>query len=246
MKKFFQKLSNMISENYEPIFHQEFRHVYKTPYTQYDDIYLLSFGFLKLIDSALKFSKNDIINEYKHSKDNDDIADKLFNKAKYPDGELLGFYNYSNYDLEKLATNKSNIYNKFNEYINSFDENTQKVFENYEFNTVIDFLHANDLLFDLLKNLNNLDLKEYKTRNFKNMKSSYESFLNEFYIWKDLRNEAPSGINAENFIPYSLIKILLEDVNLKKKKQIKIFDPFCRDGFLLFETKRLIQEINPM
>ena len=100
MKKFFQKLSNMISENYEPIFHQEFRHVYKTPYTQYDDIYLLSFGFLKLIDSALKFSKNDIINEYKHSKDNDDIADKLFNKAKYPDGELLGFYNYSNYDLE--------------------------------------------------------------------------------------------------------------------------------------------------
>ena len=77
------------------------------------------------------------------------------------------------------------------------------------------------------------------------MKSSYESFLNEFYIWKDLRNEAPSGINTENFIHNSLIKILLEDVNLKKKKQIKIFDPFCRDGFLLFETKRLIQEINP-
>lgn len=245
MKKFFQKLSNMISENYEPIFHQEFRHLYKTQYTQYDDIYLLSFGFLKLIDSALKFSKNDIINEYKQSKDDEDIANKLFNKAKYPDGELLGFYNYSNYDLEKLSENKTNVYNNFNEYINSFDENTQKVFENYEFNTVIDFLHANDLLFDLLKNLNNLDLKEYKTRNFKNMKSSYESFLNEFYIWEDLRNEAPSGINVENFLPYSLIKILLEDVNLKKKKQIKIFDPFCRDGFLLFETKRLIQEINP-
>uniref|UniRef100_UPI0037DDC69F N-6 DNA methylase n=1 Tax=Methanobrevibacter smithii TaxID=2173 RepID=UPI0037DDC69F len=245
MKKFFQKLSNMISENYEPIFHPEFRHLYKTQYTQYDDIYLLSFGFLKLIDSALKFSKNDIINEYKQSKDDEDIANKLFNKAKYPDGELLGFYNYSNYDLEKLSENKTNVYNNFNEYINSFDENTQKVFENYEFNTVIDFLHANDLLFDLLKNLNNLDLKEYKTRNFKNMKSSYESFLNEFYIWEDLRNEAPSSINAENFLPYSLIKILLEDVNLKKKKQIKIFDPFCRDGFLLFETKRLIQEINP-
>lgn len=119
------------------------------------------------------------------------------------------------------------------------------MFENYEFDTIIEFLHVNDLLFDLLKNLNNLDLKDYKTRNFKNMQSSYESFLNEFYIWKDLRNEAPSGINAENFIPHSLIKILLEDVNLKKKKQIKIFDPFCRDGFLLFETKRLIQEINP-
>ena len=119
------------------------------------------------------------------------------------------------------------------------------MFENYEFDTIIEFLHVNDLLFDLLKNLNNLDLKDYKTRNFKNMQSSYESFLNAFYIWKDLRNEAPSGINAENFIPHSLIKILLEDVNLKKKKQIKIFDPFCRDGFLLFETKRLIQEINP-
>lgn len=245
MKKFFQKLSNMISENYEHIFHQEFRHLYKTQYTQYDDIYLLSFGFLKLIDSALKFSKNDIINEYKQSKDDENIVNKLFNKAKYPNGELLGFYNYSNYDLEKLSTSKTNIYNNFKEYINSFDENTQKVFENYEFDTIIEFLHVNDLLFDLLKNLNNLDLKDYKTRNFKNMQSSYESFLNEFYIWKDLRNEALSGINAENFIPHSLIKILLEDVNLKKKKQIKIFDPFCRDGFLLFETKRLIQEINP-
>ena len=146
-------------------------------------------------------------------------------------------------------TNCKHYYNKdykINELtINSFDENTQKVFENYEFDTIIEFLHVNDLLFDLLKNLNNLDLKDYKTRNFKNMQSSYESFLNEFYIWKDLRNEALSGINAENFIPHSSIKILLEDVNLKKKKQIKIFDPFCRDGFLLFETKRLIQEINP-
>ena len=245
MKKFFQKLSNMISENYEPIFHQEFRHVYKTPYTQYDDIYLLSFGFLKLIDSALKFSKNSIIQEYNQFKDDEDIANKLFNKATYSDGELLGFYNYSDYDLEKLSASKTNIYNNFNEYINSFDENTQKVFENYEFNTVIDFLDANDLLFDLIKNLNNLDLKEYKTKNFNNLKSSYESFLNEFYLWKDSRNDSPSGINAMNFVPYSLIKILLEDVNLKKKKQIKIFDPFCNDGFLLFETKRLIQEINP-
>lgn len=245
MKKFFQKLSNMISENYEPIFHQEFRHVYKTPYTQYDDIYLLSFGFLKLIDSALKFSKNNIIQEYNQFKDDEDIANKLFNKATYSDGELLGFYNYSYYDLEKLAVSKTNIYNNFNEYINSFDEHTQKVFENYEFNTVIDFLDANDLLFDLIKNLNNLDLKEYKTKNFKNLKSYYESFLNEFYLWKDSRNDSPSGINAMNFVPYSLIKILLEDVNLKKKKQIKIFDPFCNDGFLLFETKRLIQEINP-
>ena len=245
MKKFFQKLSNMISENYEPIFHQEFRHIYKTPYTQYDDIYLLSFGFLKLIDAALKFSKNNIIQEYDQFKDDEDIVNRLFNKATYSDGELLGFYNYSDYDLEKLATNKNNIYNNFNEYINSFDESTQKVFENYEFNTMIDFLHANDLLFDLVKNLNNLDLKEYKTRNFKNMRASYESFLNEFYLWKDMKNEAPSGINAANFVPYSLIKILLEDINLKKKKQIKIFDPFCNDGFLLFETKRLIQEINP-
>ena len=237
MKKFFQKLSNMISENYEPIFHQEFRHVYKTPYTQYDDIYLLSFGFLKLIDSALKFSKNNIIQEYNQFKDDEDIANKLFNKATYSDGELLGFYNYSDYDLEKLAASKTNIYNNFNEYINSFDENTQKVFENYEFNTVIDFLDANDLLFDLIKNLNNLDLKEYKTKNFNNLKSSYESFLNEFYLWKDSRNDSPSGINAMNFVPYSLIKILLEDVNLKKKKQIKIFDPFCNDGFLLINSR---------
>lgn len=86
MKKFFQKLSNMISENYEPIFHQEFRHIYKTPYTQYDDIYLLSFGFLKLIDAALKFSKNNIIQEYDQFKDDEDIVNRLFNKATYSDG----------------------------------------------------------------------------------------------------------------------------------------------------------------
>ena len=235
----------MISENYGPIFHQEFRPAYKTQYTQYDDIYLLSFGFLKLIDSALKYSKNNLIREFTEFKNDVNINHRLFKEAKYHDGEELGFYNYSVYDLEKLSNNKSDIYENFNEYINSFDENVKEVFENYEFNTMIEFLHANDLLYDLIKNLNEIDLKEYKTKNFDNLKESYEAFLNEFYKWKDLRNEIHSGINAANFLPYSLIKILLEDINFKKKKKFRIFDPFCGDGFLLFETKRLIQELNP-
>lgn len=245
MKKFFNKFSEMISANFEPIFHQEFRSSFKTQYTQYNDVYLLSFGFLKLIDSALKYSKENIINTYCSHKTENNLEELLYKNAIYTDGDSLGFYNYSKYDLEKLSEDKTNIYENFTEYIESFDENTKKVFESYEFKTMIEFLSANDLLFNLISNLTSLDLKNYKFKNHENLKKSYESFLTEFYIWDESRKQLPAGVNAQNFVPEFLVKLLLTDVNFKKKKQISIYDPFCRDGFLLFESKRLIEEINP-
>ena len=227
------------------IFHQEMRNDYKTNYTQYRDVYILSLGFLKIIDSALKFSKKDLINEYEFFKENDNLEKILLKKAIYPNGETLGFYNTSNFDLENLVNNKYNIYENFKEYMGCFNSDVKTVFKNYEFDDMIEFLYQNDMLFDMIICLNQIELNERKFNSFNHLKEAYESFLHEFYKYKSLTESVPVDIQYNAVSPYFLTKLLLTDVKLKKRKEVDVFSPLCGDGFLLFETKRLINEINP-
>lgn len=242
MKHFF-KMFNIFLEKYSEIFHQEFRHNYKTNLTQYRDVYILSFGFLKVIDCALKHSKHKVIEKYEN---NPEITEnELFNTAIFPDGEKLGFYNTSGFDLNSLSINRANIVDNFNEYMNGFNDDVKLVFKSFEFETMIEFLAANDMLFDFIKGLNDLPIPEYNFKSFNNLKKVYEKYLQEFYDLKEFNDGRPSGIKYNNFSETFLINILLNNVNLKKRKEISIFDPGCGDGYLLFETKKRINEINP-
>lgn len=245
MKTFLQNFLFLIGGKYSFFFNQEHRNMYKTQFTQYNDIYLLSFTFLKLLDSALKFSKEDIIKEYEKINSDESIGRRLFDKACYPNGDPLGFYNYSQYDLNNLLNNQNDIGINFREYMNSFDDNTKLVFDNYEFNTIIDFLDENDLLFEFLNDLNQIELSELKYKSNKSLKESYENFLVEFYKLKESTHDTPAGAILSNFLHKFLIDLLVTDIDLKKKKEIKIFDPFCQDGFLLFESKKLLGKKYP-
>ena len=77
LKLFLEELLSLISE-YKDIFFQKYRKNYKTDYTQYWDIYILTFGFLKIIDLSLKFSKEDVIECYNKYYDIANIETLLF------------------------------------------------------------------------------------------------------------------------------------------------------------------------
>lgn len=111
-------------------------------------------NLLKLFDSTLKYSKEDILNEYDLWDDFDDeVNEILLKKSIFPSGEQIGFYNYSPYCLNDIL--KLNDFNdELIDYIDSFSDNINEIIyqfsvedlkkedfdgENYEINSKNDF-----------------------------------------------------------------------------------------------------------
>ena len=78
---------------------------------------------LRLFDCALKFSKEDVMVEYDSYDDFDEEVEKLLlNKSIYPNGEKIGFYNYSPYSLDDII-NSNDFKDELVDYIDSFSDN---------------------------------------------------------------------------------------------------------------------------
>lgn len=87
---------------------------------------------LKLFDSALKYSKEDIINEYDLWDDfNDDVNEILLNKSIFPTGEQIGFYNYSPYCLNDILK-LNDFSNELMDYIDSFSDNINEIIYQFD------------------------------------------------------------------------------------------------------------------
>ena len=103
---------------------------------------LLLFTYLKLIDQALRYSKEDIL------KASQDSGKDLFEVAVYPSGETLGFYNTCSFDLSDISLIISDIEtcDKLLSYIGGFSDNVKDVFKEIDFKGLIDFLVEYNLL----------------------------------------------------------------------------------------------------
>ena len=240
-----------------------------TEYLQfnYDDSFLpsmwfgiLGFGFLKIIDDALDYSKENIISIFNDCKNDDDLEDKLLNAAVYKDGEKLGFYNYSSYDINKLGSfhqdngkefNKYAFYDKVLNYLSSFDQKVTVIIENYKIYEHITFLHKEGLLDVLFYLLKNYELDESFFRSKENLKQAYAQFLDEFYklINDDIRNsfigEVPKILDYDQKLYPYLASMLINDMNFEKFEKISIFDPSFKDGGMVEELIYQIENYNP-
>ncbi|MCR2043543.1 type I restriction-modification system subunit M N-terminal domain-containing protein [Anaerosalibacter massiliensis] len=68
------------------------------------------------------------------------------------------FSNKSKFDFEKLTEDPDNIRANFENYIQGFSLNIREIIEYFEFDNEIKKLDDNDLLFLVIKELNNIDL----------------------------------------------------------------------------------------
>lgn len=110
------------------------------------------FRLLKILDNLQDYSKDRVIQEYDLCDDED--SQILLNKSVYPNGNQLGFYNYSRYDLKTLdSVEKTSIRDEFIDYIDSFSENIYDYL--YSFN-IEDKLSqfSDDELINLINDLN--------------------------------------------------------------------------------------------
>ena len=232
----------------------------------YDEEYLpsmwfgiLAFGFLKIADDAISFSKENILTAFKNSTD-DDFNEVLLNSAIYPDGSKLGFYNYSIYDISKLGSffegndkeyNKYVFYDKVMDYLSSFDFIIKEILEKYKIYDHISFLHHEGLLYDLFSLLKDYKLDNSFYQNRENLNCAYEIFLDEFYelLNDDLRNfdigKIPNIFKYDTELYHELSLMLINDLNFENKDNLLIFDPSFKDGILVDELIEIIAYRNP-
>lgn len=127
---------------------------------------------LKLFDCALTHSKKEIVKIYDSYDDFDDELDEmLLNNSIYPNGEKIGFYNFSQYDLDDILE-LDNFNEELMDYIDSFSDNVNEAL--YLFN--IDEIKKEDF--------NDLNYEVYSSNDFINIfdsiiGNSYDNFLGE-------------------------------------------------------------------
>jgi len=197
---------------------------------------ILPFVVLRRLDCVLEKDKKQAIEIYNSLKDSiDNPEPAVLNKLK------LNFYNISNYDLEKLKSDPTNIKQNFENYIQGYSENVRDILKNFNLQPLVDKLHDNDKLYLLIDKYTTVDLHP-KTIDNHQMGTIYEELLRKF---SEMTNEE----SGDHFTPRDIVQLLVTLVfgpdkeNLKGKGLIRtIYDPCCGTGGLLSIGKQWVKE----
>ena len=210
--------------------------------SEYQDV-ILPFVVLKRFDSVLSDSKKEVVEKYNFAKKSgienyDHLLRTVSNSS---------FYNYSRYDFKSLLADPDNIEQNLLHYIDSFSQNVQDIFENFEIKQQIERLAKANLLFKLVKKFNDSKIDLHP-----NVVSNHEMWL----IYEELVRKFSEQSNEEawdHFTPRDVIDLMTHLMFLEDKNKInwehtikRIYDPACGTGGMLTNAKRYIQKnINP-
>ena len=210
--------------------------------SEYQDV-ILPFVVLKRFDSVLLDSKKEVVEKYNFAKksgiENYDHLLRIVSNSS--------FYNYSRYDFKSLLADPDNIEQNLLHYIDSFSQNVQDIFENFEIKQQIERLAKANLLFKLVKKFNDSKIDLHP-----NVVSNHEMWL----IYEELVRKFSEQSNEEawdHFTPRDVIDLMTHLMFLEDKNKInwehtikRIYDPACGTGGMLTNAKRYIQKnINP-
>lgn len=249
MKKFLESLNYFIGvDNYFTFFENEDVDG-SGPWMVADIVF--GFTYIKLLDCALKYSKNDVLEEFKKNNSTENLMDM----AVYPTGETLGFYNSSEYDLDKLCESGVDIYTKMNDYMEGFSDNVKEVFDALKFEEVLEFLEKTEMTYNVLNMFNEGEIAgDYYSSYDKFMKMFSEFIKNiwhdEIYNFGRDRIATYDANSSYHYIHEALDEygsflndLLLMNKNFENNENIKIYDPDSSGTYILNNTKELIESL---
>lgn len=206
--------------------------------SEYQDV-ILPFVVLKRFDSVLFDTKKKVVEKYEFSKENNiENFDHLLRTVSN-----ASFYNYSRYDFKSLLEDPDHIEQNLLHYIDSFSQNVQDIFENFEIKKQIERLAKANLLFKLVKKFNNteIDLHPDKVDNHE-MGLIFEELVRKFA-------ESSNEEAWEHFTPRDVIDLMTHLMFVEDKDEIqgehvikRIYDPACWTWGMLSNAKRYIGE----
>ena len=102
---------------------------------EYGDV-ILPFTVLRRLDCVLEPHKDEMFNIYEEYKSKvDDPTPIILNKIN------TNFFNRSKYDLNRLKSDPQNISINFKNYLGGYSDNVVEVFENFQLDKPVPYLH---------------------------------------------------------------------------------------------------------
>jgi type I restriction enzyme M protein len=202
---------------------------------EYGDI-ILPFTVLRRLDCVLEPHKDDVIKLHKEYKSKvDDPTPIILNKIN------TTFFNFSQYDLNRLKQDPQNVYMNLQNYLGGFSENVVEIVENFQLDKPVQKLQKNNRLFQFIDKFTEIDLHPNRISNHM-MGQIFEELLRKF---SEMSNET----SGEHYTPRDVVRLLVSLVFSDDKENLKgdgivrsIFDPCCGTGGMLTIGKEWVHE----
>lgn len=206
----------------------------------YEEV-ILPFLVLRRLDCVLEPTNDDVREAYEQY--NDQLNEEALQEV-LKDAADAPFYNYSEYTLETLLDEPSDIERNLKEYMRSFSPEMQEVLDNFGFETTIDELAKHDLLYKVVKRFTQpeVDLHPERVDN-QTMGNIFEELIRRF-------NESLDENPGEHFTPREVVDLMAELAiepdkdDFEENQILQVYDPCCGSGGMLTETEDRIQDIN--
>jgi len=206
---------------------------------QYGGI-ILPFVVLRRLERVLEPTKDKVLQEYEKIKK----MDEELIEARLNQITKQYFHNRSQYNLESLLADPNNIYKNMKAYLRGFSKNVRDVFDNFKFDAMVDDLHKQKLLYQIVQHFAKAPL-DPKTIDNHMMGTIYEELVRR-------TSEAANEEAGEHFTPREVIQLMVHLIFshdkgfLKQKHLIRtIYDPAAGTGGMLSEASEYVHKINP-
>jgi type I restriction enzyme M protein len=199
---------------------------------------MLPFVVLRRLDCMLEGKKKEVRESYLKFKDSvrEDKLTPILEKAAG-----FKFFNTSQYDLKNLTQDPQNIQINFNAYINGFSENVRDILENYQLDKILARLVKNNLLYQMVNAISEVDLHLTAVKNH-DMGYVFEELIR-------ISNEQSNETAGEHFTPRDAVRLLARLIFSTEKEELQqpgvirtIYDLACGTGGMLTISKDYIQK----
>ena len=208
---------------------------YRPP--QYERV-MLPMTVLRRFDCVLAPTKSSVLAEHERS------SDKFKGRAlevKLNSAAKQRFHNHSPLDFEKLKGDPDHIAQHLDRYIHGFSKNVRDIFEYFEFETEIEKMQADNILYLVVSKFCDVDLHPDRVPN-EQMGLIFENLIRRF-------NELANETAGDHFTPREIIRLMVsilfihDDGLLATPGTVrKLLDPACGTGGMLAEAQNYLRE----
>ncbi len=203
---------------------------------EYADV-ILPLVVLRRLDQAMAPTRDAVRKAYNNFQGKLENLDLVLSAAA--NGSLV--YNYSAFDWNALLAAPADLAQNLVAYLNGFSPEVQDIIEKFDFRRHVSRLQAANLLYQLFKAFEDVDLHPDRVSNHE-MGYIFEELIRRF-------SEQYNETAGEHFTPREVIALMVElllseveDDFFQPGKIIEIYDPACGTGGMLTEASRALAE----
>ncbi|QHS23765.1 SAM-dependent DNA methyltransferase [Virgibacillus sp. MSP4-1] len=199
---------------------------------------VLPMAVLRRFDCVLAETKEDVLKQYEKYKHlPEESRDEILNRTSKEK-----FNNVSSYDFQKLLSDSDNIADNLRDYINGFSQTARDIIDYFNFETQIEKMDRNDLLYLVVKRFSEIDLHPDKVSNIE-MGYIFEELIRRF------NEHAEAG---DHYTPREVIRLMshllfINDDEVFTTEGITktIYDPCAGTGGMGSVAQEYIRDHNP-